>query len=216
MLISVCYVLLASISFAQETSDAAAKTLLEKARKKYESYKTIEADFSLTIEPAEGKKEIQKGKMWQAGDKYRIHLDQQEIVCDGKSSWLYMKSNKEVQINDAGAENEANSMSPKGLLKMYQSGNFLYFMGSTGTENGKSVQYIEIKPVDRRSQYSKFKIAINKANNQIVSMKTFNKDGSKFTMAIGKLNTSKKIDPSKFVFDSNKYLGVHIEDLRTN
>jgi outer membrane lipoprotein-sorting protein len=107
-------------------------------------------------------------------------------------------------------------MSPKGLLKMYQSGNFLYFMGSTGTESGKTVQYIEIKPVDRRSQYSKFKVAINKANNQIVSMKTFNKDGSKFTMSISKMNSNKKVDNAKFIFDASKYAGVHVEDLRTN
>lgn len=214
-ILSVCF-LMATLTFAQETGDAAAKTLLEKARKKYEGYKTIEADFSLTIEPAEGKKEVQKGKMWQSGEKYRVQLDQQEIISDGKSSWLYMKGNKEIQINDADAQSDANSLSPKGLMKMYQSGNFIYFMGNTGTENGKSVQYIEIKPVDRRAEYSKFKVAINKSNNQIVSMKTYNKDGSKFTMLISKLATDKKIDAKKFIFDATKYQGVHIEDLRTN
>lgn len=206
---------IASFSYAQD-GDAAAKTLLEKARKKYESFKNIEADFTLTIEPGEGKKEIQKGKMWQSGNKYRIQLDQQEIICDGKSSWMYIKKNKEVQINDAGADNEANSMSPSALLKMYESGNFSYFMGGTGKEGGKAVQYIEIKPNDRKSPYSKFKVAINKANNQVVSMKTFQKDGTRFTMLINKLNTSKKIENAKFVFDAAKYPGVHVEDLRTN
>lgn len=210
----VCFAITA-FSYAQE-GDAAAKTLLEKARKKYESFKNIEADFTLTIEPSEGKKEIQKGKMWQVGKKYRIQLDQQEIICDGKSSWMYIKKNKEVQINDAGSDSEANSMSPSALLKMYESGNFSYFMGETGKEAGKAVQYIEIKPNDRRSPYSKFKVAINKANNQVVSMKTVQKDGTRFTMLINKLNTSKKIENTKFVFDAAKYPGVHIEDLRTN
>jgi outer membrane lipoprotein-sorting protein len=211
-----CFFLAGTLLFAQESSDANAQALLEKARKKYESYKNLEADFSLTIEPAEGKREIQKGKIWQSGDKYRIKLDQQEIVCDGKSSWLYLKRNKEVQINDADTQNDANSLSPKGLLRMYHSGNFLYFMGSSGTEGGKAVQYIEIKPVDRRSEYSKFRVAISKSNNQIVSMKTFNKDGSKFTMNISKLNTSKAIDSKKFIFDVAQYPGTHVEDLRTN
>lgn len=203
-------------AYAQEKGDDAAKALIEKARKKYESYKTVEADFSLTIEPAEGKKEVQTGKMWQSGEKYHILLDEQEIICDGKSSWMYIKRNKEVQINDASANNDANSMSPQGLLKMYKSGNFVYFMGGTGKEGGKSVQYIEIKPTDKHVEYSKFRVAVNKATNQIVSMKTFNKDGSRFTMLIKKLSTNKNIDKSKFAFNAAKYPGVHVEDLRTN
>lgn len=208
--------LLCSLLLAQEKSDASAKALLEKARKKYENYKSIEADFTLTIEPAEGKKEVQKGKMWQLGDKYRVLLELQEVICDGKSSWLYLKRNNEVQINDANTKGDANAFSPKGMMALYKSGNFIYYMGSSGTEAGKSVQYIEVKPLDKKLEYSKFKVAIQKGSNQIVSMKTFNKDGSRITLTINKLNTSKKIEAGKFVFDAAKYKGVHVEDLRTN
>ena len=211
-----CGLFLSTFLVAQEAGDASAKALLEKARKKYESYKSIEADFTLTIEPAEGKKEIQKGKMWQLGEKYRILLELQEIICDGKSSWLYLKRNNEVQINDAGTKGSANAFSPKAMLALYRSGNFIYYMGGVGNESGKSVQYIEIKPVDRKMEYSKFRVAVQKSTGQIVSMKTFNKDGSRITLSINKLNTTKKIEANKFVFDASKYKGAHIEDLRTN
>lgn len=211
-----CSLFLTTFLTAQESGDASAKALLEKARKKYESYKSIEADFTLTIEPAEGKKEIQKGKMWQLGEKYRILLELQEIICDGKSSWLYLKRNNEVQINDAGTKGSANAFSPKAMLALYRSGNFIYYMGGSGTEAGKSVQFIEIKPVDRKMEYAKFRVAVQKSTNQIVSMKTFNKDGSRITLSINKLNTTKKIEAAKFVFDASKYKGAHIEDLRTN
>ena len=47
----------------KETSDPATKLVLDKMKAKYEGYKTLEADFSLTLEMPQQPKEIQKGKL---------------------------------------------------------------------------------------------------------------------------------------------------------
>jgi outer membrane lipoprotein carrier protein len=200
---------------AQEDSDPKAKAILEKVRKKYEGYSNLEADFTLTMEVPGRSKEVQKGKMQQKGDKYHVNLDDQEVICDGKSTWIYLKKNKEVQVNDASASSDANSLSPKSLLKIYQNGNFAYNLNGTGNENGKSVQFIEVKPLDRNADYSKLRLAADK-NNQITSLKVFNKDGSRYTLQLKKMNGSAKLNDTIFTFNAAQYPGVRVEDLRMN
>ena len=103
------------------------------------------------------------------------------------------------------------------MLRLYNQGNFICYSAGTGEEAGKQVAYIEVKPTDRGSSpYSKFRIAVDKKNNQIVSMFTVNRDGSRFKLSISKFITTKTIAESKFTFDKANYPGVHVEDLRTN
>ena len=85
---------------ATEKSDPQAKKILDKIRKKYESYKTIDAGFSLTIELAGQPKQVQKGTISQEGEKFRLEMDDQIITSDGKSTWVYLKKNKEIQISN--------------------------------------------------------------------------------------------------------------------
>ena len=59
------------------------KKLLDQLQKKYTSYNTIEADFTLTIEIPEEDEEIQKGTIIQNGEKYRLDIEGQCIVSDG-------------------------------------------------------------------------------------------------------------------------------------
>jgi outer membrane lipoprotein carrier protein len=206
-----------SAAAQRETTDPEAKELLEKLRQKYEGFSTLEADFSLTIEVPNRKKELQTGKMIQSGERYYVKLSDQEVICDGNSTYLYMKKNKEVQINDANSGSNANSFSPKNMLNMYNEGNYIAYLAGQGTENGKPVSYVEVKPANRNNAaYTKVRLAVDKKNNTVVSMFTANRDGSRFKLNISKLATNKPVNEGLFYFDQSKYPGVHVEDLRTN
>ena len=53
-----------------ETSDPKAKALLDKVKKQYEGYSSLETNFTLVLKLAEQtKEETQKGKMYQEKDK---------------------------------------------------------------------------------------------------------------------------------------------------
>lgn len=204
----------AKVTVEGTESDPKAKSLLEKARKKYEGLKSLQADFQLTIELAERKPEIQKGTMYQKGDKYRVKLPSQDVTSDGKAVYLFLKKNNEIQINDVDT-GDANSLSPKALLKLYQQGNFRYYISGNAKENGKAVTQVEVVPNDRNVEYSKLRVSIDKVG-QIVSLKSFNKDGSKYSLVMTSIKTNKDIKEDIFVFDKSKYPNAHIEDLRTN
>lgn len=198
-----------------EKSDPEAKKVLDKIRKKYEGYKTLEATFSLNIEVPGQDKDVQKGTIAQADKKFRLDMDQQVIVSDGKTTWVYLKKNNEVQINDADpADTENGFLTPKDLLKRYQKGDYLYSITEKTTENGKLLTQIEFKPTDKNSEYSKLRVSIDEKAGAIQSVKAFGKDGSRYTFSINKLTPNKQFAADQFTFDTKKYPGVKVEDLR--
>lgn len=198
-----------------EKSDPEAKKILDKARKKHEAHKTVEAAFSLTIELPGQPKEIQKGTITQDGIKFRLEMDQQTIVSDGKTTWVYLKKNNEVQINDFDPNDTENGFfTPRDLLKRYEKGDFLYAVTDKVTEGGVVFTHIEFKPKDRNSEHAKLRVSIDEKTSSIQSIKAFNKDGSRYTFLITRLSPNKTFAGGHFSFDKSKYPGVKVEDLR--
>jgi len=218
-----CSLLLLSFSagaYAQspappEKSDPEAKKVLGKIRKKYEGYKNMEAAFTLTIEVPGQPREIQKGTIGQQDKKFRLVMDAQEIVSDGVSTWVYLKKNNEVQINDADPEDaESAFLTPRDLLRRYEKGDFIYAITDKITEKGRLLTQIEFKPVDRNSDYTKLRLSIDEQSGAIESVRAFARDGSRYIFQITRTDTSKNLPASYFTFDKSKYPGVHVEDLR--
>lgn len=206
--------LLAQTPSAPEKSDPEAKKVLDKIRKKYDAYKTVDVAFSLAIEVPGQAKEVQKGSIMQEGKKFRLDMSDQTIVSDAVTTWVYQKKSNEVQINNADP-NDANSfMTPKELLGRYQKGDFIYAITDKVSEGGKLLTLIEFKPKDKKSEYSKLRVAIDEKAGAIQSVKGFAKDGSRYTFNITRMTPNKAIAAAQFAFDSKQYKGVRVEDLR--
>ena len=197
-----------------ETSDPKAKTLLDKVRKQYDSYQSVEAVFTLTLELAENKPEIQKGTIAQQGEKYRLELSDKTIICDGATVWFHNKRNREVQINTATVGGATGLLSPRELMRIHERKDFVYAITSEGVENSKPCQFVEFKPTTKSSEYSKLRLSVDKKTNQIIGVKAFGKDGSRYSMVINELTPNKTYPNGTFNFDKSKHPGVKIEDLR--
>lgn len=100
------------------------------------------------------------------------------------------------------------------MLKRYEKGDFIYAITDYATENGKKLTLIEFKPKDKRSEYSKLRIAIDEAAGAIQSVKAFGKDGTRFTFDILRFTPRKTFAKGHFQFNAQKYPGVRVEDLR--
>lgn len=209
----------AVLAYSQEMTttadnDPAAKKILDKLKAEYDTYKSMEVDFDLTLELPGQEKEVQKGNVIQQGDKYKLDLNDRGIVSNGQSVWLHIKKNNEVQINDAEMDEEANMMSPKDMLSLYESGEFVYAITAEPLLEGKKVTQIEFKPLDRDSEFSKMTLFVDKKSGKMAQMKVFSKDGGRYTLQVNSIVPNKQYDPSTFVFDADQYPGIHIEDLR--
>ncbi len=198
-----------------EQSDPGTKKILDKLRKKYADYKTLEAAFTLVSEVPGQAKITQKGTIGQEGDKFRLKMDEQVIISDGKATWVYQKKNNEVQINDAEPAGSDNGfMTPKDLLNRYQKGDYLYSVVDKVTEGGKVLTQIEFKPKSKSSEFSKLRISVDEKAGTIKSVKAFSKEGSRYTFTINSLSTNKAFAADYFSFDAKQFPGVKVEDLR--
>lgn len=212
-------ILMATTTFSQSytgasENDPLATSILEKIRARYDSYSTVAADFSLKIEFPEAEIDVQKGKMWQEEDKYRILLGNREMISDGNVTWLYLKKSQEVQINCVDEMDDSGNISPKDLLRIYEQEDYIYYLSNEFKEGNTIVQQIEFKPVDRDSEYSKIRLTLEKTTLNIIRVKAFAKDGSRFTLDLGQLEPNKFIDPSIFSWKSSECPDCYVEDLR--
>ncbi|HFA49860.1 MAG TPA: outer membrane lipoprotein carrier protein LolA [Bacteroidetes bacterium] len=212
--------LLSASAFAQqftkkEDSDPKAKAVLEAMRQQVEGYNSLQADFTLKIEYPEQPVSTETGTLLQQGDKYRLNLSGRTIVSDGESVWLYLEKNKEVQINNAEEDGEGGTInSPKDLFRAYEWDNYIYVLVNEFSENGRVIQQIEFKPLDRDSDFSKIRLTVDKKTLQIVRIKSFSKDGSRFTLIVDKLKPNAAVTDSTFIFTKKECPDCHFEDLR--
>lgn len=211
-------------SFAQNNqfvtaadSDPASTKVLEAMKNQYLGYTSVEAAFTLTIEMPEEDAEIQKGNIQQQDDRYNLTMNDQHIMSDGKLLWYHQVSAKLVQINNVDPDESSEEMfSPQNFLKFYEDGKFIAAPLTVAKENGKAVRWIELKPVDKDSEYFKFRIALDIKKNDLQSIKAFSRDGSRYTLKIDELTPNKKFTDKTFIFDAKDYPDVDVEDLRVD
>ncbi|MEL7123185.1 MAG: outer membrane lipoprotein carrier protein LolA [Bacteroidota bacterium] len=209
------YVLNAQDYTKAEDSDPQAKAILDGLRSKYKSYNNVEANFTLELEIPGQPKEIQKGEVYRQGDKYNFNIAGRKFISDGKTIWIILDQNQEVQISDV-PEEEADEgiLSPQSLFTFYESGDFVYYLFNEVSQSGAIVQQIEFKPLDEYADYSKLRMEINKSKKEIMNVKAFGKDGSRYTFKIGAIKTATNLAASLFTFDKVKYKDYTIVDLR--
>ncbi|MFQ5445433.1 MAG: outer membrane lipoprotein carrier protein LolA [Saprospiraceae bacterium] len=220
LLLPILLLLTTHVAFAQnftsqDDSDPQARKVLEKMRQKYETYPVMKVDFTLTIEIPEQPVESPKCVLVQQGEKYRLNVNDRTIVSDGKSVWLYIPEIKEVQINDVDEDvEEGTIISPKGLLRVYEWKNFVYVLNNEFAENGRVIQQIEFKPMSRDSDFSKIRLTLDKKTLDVVRIKSFSKDGSRFTLTVDKLSSGGTVAPSTFTFSKSECPDCRFVDLR--
>lgn len=192
----------------QEQTDPEAKKIINRLRDKHKAMPAVKVEYSLTIENGDNK-EVQQGTILQKGTKFRVANNSNEMICDGKTVWMYMKKQNEVQITDFDASDE-DLLSPSKIMDFAQADkNFIYAITS---EDAQAV-YIEFKPVNKNSDYSKMRVKITKGKDEVTQIKVFTKDSSRYTLDIKKMESA-EIQESQFNFNKGQYPGVRETDLR--
>lgn len=202
--------LVATYSYSQY--DPKALEILEAMSKKYKAIPNFEANITTgLVNETEGVKEEFKGKITVKGDKFRLLLDDQEIINNGTTVWTYLPSAKEVNIDnfDPGSDD----VNPTKIFEMYKKG-FKYLYVADKTEGGVVCEEIDLVPEKKDAQYFKIKMMIVKKDKSIQSWTMFDKAGNRFIYTITKFNPNVKLEDSFFTFDPKKYPGIEVIDLR--
>ena len=137
----------------------------------------------------------------------------QEIYADGKTIWIYLKKNKEVQITDMD-DTSSDFLSPKQMMSLYNTGDFAYSIIEERNVNGQQFADIEFKPLTKKTDYTKMRLTVDKKTNKMISLRVFSRDGSRYTLKVSDIIANKKYESGIFTFNPKAAPGVHIEDLR--
>ena len=200
-------------TFAQGNSDPEAKKILDGVSAKFKTFKAVQASFVLKNENAQGASlGTKKGTVYMKGNKYRVIIDGQDIVCDATNIWTFDKAANEVTITKL--DPSSGSITPQKLFTNFYDKDFLYKLNGEKRVSSRLVQEIEMTPVDKTKQFHKVYLQIDKNNKTIYSTKIMDKSGNVYTYTVNTLNGKANVSDAMFVFDKSKYPGVEEIDLR--
>ena len=194
-------------------NDPEAKSVLDAVSAKFKTFKSVQSSFSLKIQNNTGKVLGTKtGTVFMKGTKYRVNVTGQEIFCDGINISTYDKSTNELTITKL--DPSANSITPQKIFTNFYDKDFLYKLNEEVKAGGKTLQQIELTPIDKSKPFFKVLVFVDKKTQTITSTKVFEKTGNIYTYSIENMNTTAPVNDTQFSFDAKKYPGVEVVDLR--
>jgi len=197
-------------SLAQK--DEKALIILEQTAKKYHSLKSMQFTFSyLMINKQADIHESKEGTLTVSGEKYKLEIAGQVVISDGKTIWTYLPSDNEVMINNSGEGEEA--ITPGNLLTSYQE-KYKCKYNREEIRLGKPNHVIELMPVEKDKNFNRIVLFIDKNTQTISEFSMQDRNASEYTYVIKKFIPNFEHVEGLFTFDSKKYPGVEVVDMR--
>jgi outer membrane lipoprotein-sorting protein len=194
-------------------NDPDAKKILDAVSVKFKTFKTVQASFTYKVEDAKGKvQSTKKGTILMKGTRYQVSFSGQEIFCDGVTIWNYDKAANEVSISKLDASN--GTITPQKLFTNFYDKDFYYVLNGEKKVGTKTIQEIEMTPVDKSKPFHKVYVQIDKSGKTIYSTKVLENAGNRYTYTISTIKTNQPLADTQFIFDKKKYPGVEEIDLR--
>lgn len=208
------FITLACTTPALAQQDVAAKKILTEVSKKYDSYQTIQANFSFSAVQGSNKSAYSDaGTLYldKKNNRYHITMNNQDMISDAKSLYTILKDEKEVQI--AEIENSTDAIDPSNIFSFYKTG-FKYNLVANEKSGSTLLNVVHLTPTDTKKNYTKIKLRINKATKLIHDATIYDKNGGQYSYTIKSQVPNKSLDNSLFTFNKSKYSGYEIVDLR--
>ena len=205
-------ILLCATTLALSAQNKKADDILKMATDKLNSFKTVEADFTYDLINSDGEtNESGKGTLLISGEKYRLSIVGQQVICDGSTIWTYIKDAEEVQINEV-VEDEEDAISPSKLLTFYNN-NYKAKHINEDVIGGTAVYIINLKPNEDKN-ISKADLFIKKDDLQIMKVVLDDKNGGQTVYTITNFVPEKEVSEKDFSFNEADYPDVDIIDMR--
>lgn len=193
--------------YAQKSADDLIKQVVDKTR----ALKNLKIDFvySMVNEKA-SINETKSGILYINGDAYRIELDGQLVISDGKTVWTYLEDSNEVMVSNTGDGDEA--MTPSTLLTSYYKDYKTTFINDK-QNTSKGLKTIELKPTTGK-KFSKMQLGISESKLQLMNLSIFDNGGNVFTYDLSKMVADSNLSANFFQFNPKQYPGVEVVDMR--
>lgn len=195
--------------------DPKAKAILDDLSKTTKAYKTISAEYEL-ITLNKDKKQVDKqtGKIQVKGNKFKLEIPGNTIVCDGKTVWTHNKDAQEVSIKNFEPNNE-DGLNPTNIFTMYETG-YKYKYDKEEKLGAVSCHVISLFPAVKpeKKKFHTIKMYVDKTKKQVVQIIMLMKDGGTQTYELKNLKPNLELADAVFVFDTKGFKPDQIVDER--
>jgi outer membrane lipoprotein-sorting protein len=202
-------------TYAQGTKDPMAEQILNAVSKKHKKLKGFKAVYEHRLQENTGQeKNTQKATITVRNTQYHLVLNggQQQVFCDGKTVWSYLKKENEVTISEYLPD--ADEISPDKVYTFYQKG-YKYVMIGEVKDGGEILQTIDLEPEDLNKEIAKIRMFIRKSDQTIKKWIIFERGtNNRQVFEVKSFEPNPPLDDALFVFDKSKYPGVKVVDLR--
>lgn len=194
--------------------DPEAKKILDIVSAKTKKYKTIQADFKLSvINRPENKTSDSEGKIKIKGDKYQMNMLGSTVYFDGKTMWNYNPDVEEVTITEP-SQNDSDFMDNPAKIFTWYNRDFKYQYIRKFEKDGKSYHEIYLFPKNLDQPYIRFDLIVDASTDQIASITAVGKEGMDYKIELSNIVTDSPLDDSLFKFDQSKHKKTEVIDMR--
>ncbi len=204
-----------SFYLTAQDQDPKAKAILDDLSKTTKAYKTITAEYTFIILNKEKKQvEKQAGKVLIKGQKFKLEIPGNTIVCDGKTIWNYNKDAKEITIKNFDSDNE-DQLNPSKIFTLYETG-YKYKFDKEEKVGAVMCNLIDLFPAVKpeKKKFHTIKLYIDKAKKQVTQLRMQMKDGGQNLYEIKSLKPNVEMVDALFVFDTKGFKADQISDER--
>jgi outer membrane lipoprotein carrier protein len=145
------------------------------------------------------------------GTKYFINMGAQEIYCDAKTIYTYVKSANEVTINDI--DPNENTLSPTKLFTNFYDKEFTSKFVSEAKVGTATIATILLTPT-KVKQFTKVELMVDVNKKIITGGKVYEKNGNVMSYTISGFAANAVVADNVFVWDAKKHPKVEVVDLR--
>lgn len=215
--IVVCIFAMLMLSFGVNPAKAQSRNkkasdILEEVTQKTKSYHSIKMDFDYRMEnPGANINEVTHGEVLVSGDKYRLDIAGQLVICNGKTIWTVIKDAEEVQINEVYEDDD--SFSPTKILSDYSKDYKSKLDPKVNELNGVSVYLLELTPNEEKT-FKQVNLYIRKDEMQPYRMEIFDYNDSVYTYTITNFEPDVEVTDSDFTFSKDEFPGYDVIDMR--
>ena len=203
--------ILLTLSIHSYAQDEKSNEILQQLSINTKAYKNIDVDFDFNFENKTQKiSENQKGNIKINATKFRLELNQQIIISDDTTQWIYLKESNELQIMEYDSLDDM--ISPNKLFTIYEEGYKNSYV-ELKNESDITLHIIDLFPIESNA-FQKIQLQINSEKIQLHNIILFDKNGGSFTYLITKFTTDAILDDKLFKFDTAEYPEIEIIDLR--
>ena len=193
--------ILLSINLTAQTAEEFFNNVIKKTK----SYNDVSIVFNYKIINKEANiYENMSGHASMKGDSYKLNVDGQEMISDGKILWTHLIEDKEVMISEV---TEDNNTSPLAIINSFSKNVTVNYI-----ENNAETKAIEIKGNDGES-FERIILTADK-DLRIKKIHAYLSDGNEFVYEITEFTTNQNLPDSMFTFNESLYPNVDIIDMR--